>query len=78
MILSSSQCTVLCVFVGQGIRKNNFCFFLNPLFWRPSSSAVIRDHEQDEQMIGSGGQTDVQCEPVPAELASKSVIVCVC
>jgi len=76
MKLSSTECTVLCVCVGGGIRKNNFCFFLNPSFWRhPPSSSVIRDHEQDEQVIGSGGQTDVKCEPVPAELASKNVIV---
>jgi len=62
-------------FGGQGSKKRNFCFFLNPLFWRrPPSVLVMRDHEPVEQMIDIVGQTDVKCEPVPAEFASKNVI----
>jgi len=62
-------------FGGQGSIKSKFCFFLNPCFWRQSPSVlVMRDHEQAEQMIDIGGQTDVKCEPVPAELVSKNMI----
>ena len=58
-----------------GIRKRNVGMFLNLSFWRRRpSAAFVRDSEQAEHATGCGSQTDAQCEPVPAELASKNAI----
>ena len=63
--------------VGRGVRKRNLWFCLKPSFWRrPPASLIIRDQEQAVEVVDGGdGLTNVKCEPVPAELASKNVIM---
>jgi len=52
-------------------------FIVKPSFWRrsPPAGTVIEDQDQQTaQVVDGGEQTDVKCEPVPAELTSKNVI----
>jgi len=62
--------------VGQGATKRSMFFCLSPSFWHQTQAgSVVKDQAQAEEAIDNdGGETDVKCEPVPAELASKNVI----
>ena len=55
-----------------GILRRNLGFFMRRR--RPVMTFAGDTEQQAEHIDGCGSQTDAKCEPIPAELASKSAI----
>ena len=74
----SKCCVIMLCDIGQGVRTRSPFFFLRRSFWRRQTHMpgyIIRDQQEQADEVTAASQTDVTCEPVPPELASKNTIM---